>query len=483
MKHNKVVNKKNQAPNITNSSLLEDFFNDIYNNSPKVVNLLDVIVHYTNIFDQVDPSQGTIALKAGITRTYVNQVIKKLDDKGIIEKIWRPFRTCIYKLNPAFNDLQLRKKFQHMFKSFRWLPKNMLLSFRNKYNEIKENTFQRRKLTLLTNTFPLSLNIYSKNIVTSTSDTVATLGRGSPEGVSVTNRKEGSMKKLLSELEKEWKEENNQTSISTGRQPAITKDSLQGFLQKDQEYWDKQYATHVSKVVRDLPELNKAAKIKLSVYPDDVLRYALSKMLPHSKLDNAYQYLSRICANQAQKANVEPNWSILQSLPDQPEVPTLSLPLRSFKTTTSSNSGGVVKRYNTKTNQNRSGYTKYNGNDNNPSQGNFQRIEWKSVEIKVESQEEIKVNLEKTRQSEHYAKFLALVGEDVAQKCESNLFKKENATEIKEECLDVVAGGDLLTVEAVEPKAAMISEYWPDAIIEEGEYDEVYNYGEADTIG
>ena len=78
---------------------------------------------------------------------------------------------------------------------------------------------------------------------------------------------------------------------------------------------------------------------------------------------------------------------------------------------------------------------------------------------------------------------MALVGEDVAQKCESNLFKKENATEIKEECLDVVAGGDLLTVEAVEPKAAMISEYWPDAIIEEGEYDEVYNYGEADTIG
>lgn len=84
----------------------------------KILNYL--LLSYKRHKGQVFPSQDTIAKYAQCSREYVNRVIKKLTEMGLVRKKKIQYTSCSYWLHPLFHDAQFRWNFKDILPALRW---------------------------------------------------------------------------------------------------------------------------------------------------------------------------------------------------------------------------------------------------------------------------------------------------------------------------------------------------------------------------
>lgn len=75
--------------------------------------LLDHIIYLSTRFTTVFIAQGTLAAKFGVTREWVNKLLARWKELGVIKYRQKDFnRSCIYYLSPLLNQEKNRIKFQ-----------------------------------------------------------------------------------------------------------------------------------------------------------------------------------------------------------------------------------------------------------------------------------------------------------------------------------------------------------------------------------
>jgi hypothetical protein len=93
-------------------------------NKRKVLNyLLFIASRYQDIY----PRQDTIAKYAGISLKWVNRTVASLVSMGLLSKVTRPNKSCLYRASSFFSDFWTRKKLQSLFTSLKWMPIGCLM--------------------------------------------------------------------------------------------------------------------------------------------------------------------------------------------------------------------------------------------------------------------------------------------------------------------------------------------------------------------
>ncbi len=122
---------------ISNYSLLQDQIQaEVLKNLVKDVSstsrlILNRIVSLYNDCHYVYISQSTLAMYAGCTREYANVLIRQLEEKGLLVKVYRHMRTCLYKIVPSFERHVVRETLKGL------LPALARMTFRTAIQAVK----------------------------------------------------------------------------------------------------------------------------------------------------------------------------------------------------------------------------------------------------------------------------------------------------------------------------------------------------------
>lgn len=212
------------------------------------------------------PSQGYIARKVGITRIHCNRLIAELEEGGFIEKLVRPWHSCIYKIHPMFWFEQTRTKFYKIFKSLSWICLVLLMSphpmYREKGIQLEYVTriLEERELLRKYNNSPLSLSYSSSSYI-----------RLSKKG-----------REFLSDI-----------TITHTVNPSP----------------EASYLSNIKSL-----RLTKWGQIKLSVFPEDAISYADSFTDHIKKAREPFKYFVTLCSNYCRDHSLEINYTLFYAL-------------------------------------------------------------------------------------------------------------------------------------------------------------------------
>ena len=418
MTNYKAHKTKNQAPNLRH---IINKIRDICEPSPATIEVLNVLFGYRNKYHNVYPSQTTIAEEAGISRRHVIRITNSLSDEGLIIKVNRGLETCLYYIDDRFNDLSVRRELRDLFISLRSMPFKLLLSMTicNGIVIKKDNNFISEYVTLL------DPCITSSSLRTTLKTEESSIREGEPTWKVYGRECEG-----------------NQTVTN---RIGVVMSELQ-----------PEYMQYIPKVLHDINNLNLAAKIKLSVFSEEVLRYSLTAMTKKNNLENPFNFLNKICTNQTQRANQEPNWPILERLPTLSEVPRFTLPFKGISGKQPNKSSWTTGHNNYQPN--------YKGGEPTKVKEYVPRPEWEAPKRKVETREEIDANIAKNRQSDGYPMLVRSLGQELVNKMEDNIYIKAGyvppvrdsevvpgVVSQTDNSLYITAGSDRLTPDSVPP--------------------------------
>jgi ribosomal protein S25 len=116
----------------------------------------------------VHAAQEYLAHKVGITREYVNRILLKFEEVGLIRSIYRHMKSNIYRIANFFYIPKIRAKLARFFRACKWMPWKHLV-FRN-------GGWQKRDSELNVTQYKQS-NLYISNLSSKTSDIRVTVYR------------------------------------------------------------------------------------------------------------------------------------------------------------------------------------------------------------------------------------------------------------------------------------------------------------------
>jgi hypothetical protein len=105
-------------------ALYEDIITNV---NPFGLSIMSHIVGISNKHSQCYISQTALANKQGYCRKSANRWLKKLHEWGLICKVYRPNKTCLYTLHPIFQHRYMRYLLERAIKSFYFLNISLLL--------------------------------------------------------------------------------------------------------------------------------------------------------------------------------------------------------------------------------------------------------------------------------------------------------------------------------------------------------------------
>lgn len=287
LKENQHWQQTNSYPQTEFTTNPLHFFIYLCHYAPKKIAVLNAILHYSNCYNQLFPSQERIAQRAKCTRQYVNMVLKEFEIQGILIKVYRKMESCIYKLNPLFYLKRLREKLKEFFPAFRWVPRKLLIPFLL-YNSIWTGA------QILFKIVDLTLSLKRREIY------IYPFCLSVRQG-SVRARGADGQKKT-----KKWKE--NLQPVRKMKPKRRT--SMEQFTQI--AYPD----SPIPPYIREVSEisLSKWGQMKLTCFPADAVQYARGKIALFKKARNPFAYFFT-CALEYCKANdIRPDWTWMENL-------------------------------------------------------------------------------------------------------------------------------------------------------------------------
>lgn len=292
--NNNSLLKENQHWQQTNSYPQTEFttnplhyFVYLVHYAPKKIAVLNAILHYSNCYNELFPSQESIAARAKCSRQYVNMVLKEFAIQGILVKVYRKMESCIYKLNPLFYLKRLREKLKDLFPAFRWVPRKLLIPFLL-YNSIWSGA------QILFKIIDLTLSLKRREIYIY------------PSCLSV---KHGSVRARGADGQggdKKWRE--NLQSVRKMKPKRRT--SMEQFTQI--AYPDSPIPPYIREVT-EIP-LSKWGQMKLTCFPADAVSYARGKIALFKKARNPFGYFFASALEYCKSNDIRPDWGWMETL-------------------------------------------------------------------------------------------------------------------------------------------------------------------------
>jgi len=93
--------------------------------------ILDYIFALSNNYQDIFPSQSTLANAAAVTRQTANEIVGRLYNDGILGKEYRHMGTSLYKINPTLLTLDFRKILATIFSNISIMPLSLLMILNN----------------------------------------------------------------------------------------------------------------------------------------------------------------------------------------------------------------------------------------------------------------------------------------------------------------------------------------------------------------
>lgn len=166
-----ITSSNNQQKNKLSSIIAQSLFQSVlesYDHDAVVFKVLNYLLlshkrHKGNVF----PGQDTIAHYAQCSREYVNRIIKKLSDMGLIRKKIIQYNSCSYWLHPIFHDSHFRWQFKDILPALKWSTQFEKMKAKLASNLAKA----RSQITLLYNKNYISIkNTFSSSVKQTTKD-------------------------------------------------------------------------------------------------------------------------------------------------------------------------------------------------------------------------------------------------------------------------------------------------------------------------
>ena len=220
---------------------------------------LNYLLQASNLFGEIIyPSQKNIAGRTKRSRVTVHRHTNKLDRLGIVKKENRGFKkSCLYYINSQlFTNLRLREKLSHMLSALKWFSKALLVSFAPRDYR-------------LNNTVDTLIKEY--NYLKSSSSYIH----------SSCSKKNGVYRKKVEDFYKK-----------------------RGNLRMEE--------LKISEVLREVTKklnLSKWGQIKLSIFRDDILSFALSQYSKTKKIRDVFAWFYGVCLNYAKEIKYYIPWA------------------------------------------------------------------------------------------------------------------------------------------------------------------------------
>lgn len=285
---------------------------------------LNYLLALSTQHERLEISQINIATKIGTTRQSVNGAVKKLHDKGYINKTYRYKLSCIYKINNLFNDSSITQALKKLLPALCIIPLFLLMPLMALR---KQNNYQREYLTLNANN-SFSIQRLTRESTSSQYSTHAELTNHIPE---VQTDHEGTelpdgtnVEETLASYNKEY-----WNLVTCSSKVPTQKERYFNELLKKQDEENELLMKSIKEAmminpikesvmnVTPLLNLNKVGQIRLMQYPDAALKYAAIKFKESkAKKDRPFEYFMGIANNYIKKHNIEVDQPLVTFLLD-----------------------------------------------------------------------------------------------------------------------------------------------------------------------
>lgn len=128
--------------------------------------VFNFLIRLHNNYDFIYPSQTFVASQLGLSRRHVNTVIQDLVEFGFIKSIYRHRYSSVYKINPLFDNLEIREKLSSIFNSLKQFPLKLLFAATGAVNSQKFSPIRNSyssSYVLYKNKLPFSLKLEIKS--------------------------------------------------------------------------------------------------------------------------------------------------------------------------------------------------------------------------------------------------------------------------------------------------------------------------------
>ncbi len=218
--------------------------------------LLSRLMGMSNRCKSIFIRQDTLARKLGCCREIINKWIKKFDEWGILNKVYRHMTSCLYIINPIFYNKSIREELRLLIKPFFFLSVALLSSLGLSTSQIEKDSYIFRNKDIQAETSHNELlrsNISTTYLSTSLPKLRNIKGDTSPNNTSGRGR-----------IDKD-------TSL---RRETV----LEGM-----------------KPVKRL-KLTRAGEIKLAMYPPEAIEYANKEYFSYKgKVGDHFKFYSTLC--------------------------------------------------------------------------------------------------------------------------------------------------------------------------------------------
>lgn len=278
--------KSNKSLEVT-QDFLTNLKLQIKNLRPSKLKLFNNILDLSNKVKSIFPKQQTLADYNGITRQHANKGLGELSEEKLIIKEYRHRKTCIYKPDSIFYNLDVRRYLASYLPALRFLPLFVFIGA-----AASSKLLHQEKVT------PNIRNIYIKQSL------------------------------------------NRQRVILTREQETVTvKNTVKSKNLTDLDYYKSKVYTHkgerVSEVtvatqVNPIPEyirelswlcLTKWGQIKLTPYCQESVEFAASQKDNVLLANDPFKYFVSLCVNYCRDRQIKPDWHISDTLIEQYPLP------------------------------------------------------------------------------------------------------------------------------------------------------------------
>ncbi len=230
--------------------------------------LLNELIRFSNIYANVNPSQLTLGNKCDLSRKTINKYLKEFQVSGILVSEYRKHTTKRYFLNEIFFNPIFRKRLGDQYPYLRWNPKEIFkleLLSKRAYDRFA----QREKVTL-----------YKYNKLLPYGNNNLLIYNQAKEDINIRSDihlRENSKKAAYNSLPK------SKTMIPN---------------QEKEEIVVSAYVAHIAQIMN----LTEEQEIKLSAYPDSIVKTAFSK-IQGKQLTQPFNYMFTICSKESSKSS------------------------------------------------------------------------------------------------------------------------------------------------------------------------------------
>lgn len=107
--------------------IIQNVLKFFHSRSVSFRNIFEILSDLSNKYHSVHPTQEYLGRYAGCSREQANRIIGDMEELGLINRVTRYKKSCIYALSHFFKSPEIRRQLSSLFRSMRYIPLSFAL--------------------------------------------------------------------------------------------------------------------------------------------------------------------------------------------------------------------------------------------------------------------------------------------------------------------------------------------------------------------